>query len=122
MPGYNGESIGHFEGDTLVVRSKYFETDHHWIDYGIPISDEFEIVERIRLLEDGTVMEIEYTMTDPNMWEGEWSSTKRFSRQDYTDINEANCILAYNANLPGTDLGSETAEERGMTEIEEDAE
>lgn len=118
VPGYNGESIGHFEGDTLVVQTRYLEPDNHWIDYGIPISFEFEITERIRLLEDGTVMEIEYIMTDPNNWEGEWRSTIRFGRQDYTDINESNCILAYNANLPGTDLGVEAAEERGMSNIE----
>lgn len=118
VPSYNGESVGRWEGDTLVVHSKYFEPDKHYIDYGIPISDAFEIVERIRLVEDGRVMEVEYIMTDPNMWEGEWRSTKRYSRQDYTDINEANCILAYNANLPGTELGRETAEERGTSEIE----
>ena len=122
VPSYNGESVGHFEGDTLVVHTKYFEVDNHWIDLGIPISYDSEMIERIRLVEDGTVMEIEYEFIDPNMWEGEWKSTKRFLRADYTDINEANCILAYNANLPGTDLGSETAEERGMTEIGEDGE
>ncbi|WAT18695.1 hypothetical protein OZN62_03725 [Aurantiacibacter sp. MUD11] len=118
VPSYNGESIGHFEGDTLVVETRYFETDNHWIDYGIPISDEFRIIERITLSgDDNEVMEIEYIMTDPQMWEGEWRSTKRFTRQDYTDINEANCILAYNANLPGTDLGSEAAEERGQSNL-----
>ena len=117
VPSYNGESIGRFEGDTLVVETRYFETDNHWIDHGIPISDQFHMIERIRLLEGGTVMEIEYTLIDPAMWEGEWKSTKRFNRADYTDINEANCILAYNANLPGTDLGSETAAERGQSEI-----
>lgn len=118
VPSYNGESVGRWEGDTLVVHSKYFEPDNHYIDYGIPISDAFEIVERIRLVEDGRVMEVEYIMTDPNTWEGEWRSTKRYNRQDYTDINEANCILAYNANLPGTELGRETAEERGTSQIE----
>ncbi|MES2699811.1 MAG: hypothetical protein V4647_09400, partial [Pseudomonadota bacterium] len=64
VPSYNGESVGHFEGDTLVVRTRYFEADNHWIDYGIPISFDTEIVERIRLLENGTVMEVEYIMTD----------------------------------------------------------
>lgn len=118
VPSYNGESIGHWEGDTLVVHSKYFEPDNHYIDYGIPISDSFELIERIRLTDDGGTMEIEYQLIDPQMWEGEWKSVKRFGRQDYTDINEANCILAYNANLPGTDLGSETAEERGISAIE----
>ena len=64
------------------------------------------------------VMEIEYVMTDPQMWEGEWRSTKRWDRADYTDINEAVCILEYNRNLPGTNLGSEAAEERGQSEVE----
>ncbi len=119
VPSYNGESIGHWDGDTLVVESRYFETDNHWIDWGIPISYDFRITERITLSgEDNEVMEIEYIMTDPEMWDGEWRSTKRFNRADYTDINEANCILAYNANLPGTDLGSEAAEERGQSELE----
>jgi hypothetical protein len=118
VPSYNGESVGHFEGDTLVVRTRYFEADNHWIDYGIPISFDTEIVERIRLLDGGTVMEVEYTMTDPTLWEGEWKSTKRFGRQDYTDINESNCILAYNANLPGTELGRAEAEERGQSNVE----
>ena len=118
VPSYNGESIGHWEGDTLVVRSKYFETDHHYIDQGIPISDSFELVERITMADGGARMNVDYILTDPQMWEGEWRSTKSYTRQDYTDINEANCILAYNANLPGTDLGSETAEERGQSAIE----
>jgi hypothetical protein len=118
VPSYNGESVGRWEGATLVVHTRHFETDNHWIDRGIPVSDEFEIVERIRLLGDGATMEVEYVMTDPQNWQGEWRSTKRFTRQDYTDINESNCILAYNDNLPGTDRGSAEAAERGSSTIE----
>jgi hypothetical protein len=119
VPSYNGESIGVWEGDTLVVTSRYFETDNHYIDQGIPISDQFRIVERIRLTDGGSVMEVEYIMTDPQMWEGEWRSTKSYKRADYTDINEAVCILQYNQHLPGTNLGRETADARGESEIEE---
>ena len=56
----------------------------------------------------------------PFLWakkEGEWRSTKKWLRADYTDINEAECILQYNEHLPGTQLGSETAKERGQTEL-----
>jgi len=77
------------------------------------------MTERITLQDAGKVMQIEYTMTDPGMWDGEWKSTKRFNRADYTDINESHCITGYNANLPGTELGSETAAERGKTELED---
>jgi hypothetical protein len=118
VPSYNGESIGHWEGDTLVVHTTYFEVDNHYIDLGIPIDDKFELTERIKLVNGGKTMEVEYTLVDPTMWQGDWRSTKRFNRQDHTDINEANCILQYNTNLPGTTLGSETAEERGQSAVE----
>jgi hypothetical protein len=121
VPSYNGESIGHWEGDTLVVDTRYFEPENHYIDYGIPIDDDFAMTERIRLLDGGKTMEIAYTMTDPMMWDGEWKSTKRFMRADYTDINEAHCILQYNEHLPGTALGSQTAEGRGKSELEGNA-
>src|SRR5499425_1407215 len=39
VPSFNGESIGHWENDTLVVDTKNFVADHHWIDSGIPASD-----------------------------------------------------------------------------------
>jgi hypothetical protein len=74
---YNGESIGRWEGDTLVVDTKYIEPYNNFIDTGIPISDEFEVTERIRLIEDGEVLEIEYIMNDPHGWEGEWRNTKQ---------------------------------------------
>ena len=122
VPSYNGESVGRWEGEALVVHTKYFETDNHYIDLGIPISEEFELIERITLVDGGKVMQVEYRLVDPQMWEGEWKSVKRYNRADYTDINEANCILQYNANLPGTNLGSETAEERGQTELEGESE
>ena len=107
---YNGESIGHWEGATLVVKSKYFETDQHYIDQGIPISDKFEVTERIRMINGGKTLEIEYIMTDPDVWKGEWRNTKRWDRQDYSDIGEVECIAQNNAHLPGTDRGEAAAE------------
>lgn len=94
VPSFNGESIGHWEGDTLVVDTRNFVDHHHWIDQGgaaIPASDALRIVERIRLIDDGTRLEIEYTMTDPKSWEGEWVMTKWFDRVDDVDITEVEC-------------------------------
>jgi hypothetical protein len=102
---YNGESIGHWEGDTLVVNTRYIETYNHYIDTGIPISEDFRVQERIRMLEDGEVLEIEYIMTDPNNWVGEWRSTKRWLRVDHTDIGEVECLPDLNDNLPSTQAG-----------------
>jgi hypothetical protein len=102
---YNGESLGHWEGDELVVNSRYVETYNHFIDRGIPISEDFRMQERIRLLEDGEVLEIEHIMTDPNGWEGQWRNTKSWLRVDYTDIGEVECLPDLNDNLPSTQAG-----------------
>lgn len=112
VPTYNGESIGKWEGDTLVVTTRGFETDNHWIDVGIPISEQFQIVERIRMINNGNTLEIEYIMTDPKMWKGEWRNTKRWDRVLESDIGEVECTEARNANLPGTNRGQEALDKR----------
>jgi len=113
IPTYNGESIGHWEGNTLVVDTKYFEPNQHWIDSGLPISDQFHIVERMTLLDQGKTLQIEYIMTDPKNWKGEWRSTKRWTREDYSDIPEVECLPNLNQNLPGTAEGNKAAQPSG---------
>jgi|SRR5688572_17655283 hypothetical protein len=105
IPTANGESIGHWEGDTLVVDTRYFVDDHHWMDQGgrsIPAGDQLHIIERIRLIKDVDQLEIEYTMTDPEHWEGEWKSTKRFNRVNDVDIGEVVCTPDLNAHVKST--------------------
>jgi hypothetical protein len=102
---FNGESVGRWEGDTLVVDTIGFRGDHHWMDQGgasIPAGEQLHIVERIRLINDGKQLEIEYTMTDPEYWEGEWKSTKRFNRVDDVDIQEVSCLPDLNEHLQST--------------------
>jgi hypothetical protein len=99
---FNGESIGHWEGDTLVVDTRNFVDDHHWIDNGIPATDALRIVERIKMADKGSTLEIEYTLTDPKSWEGEWKMTKRFRRVDDTDVIEASCLPDLNEHMPST--------------------
>ena len=102
---FNGESIGRWEGDTLVVDTLGFRSDHHWMDQGgasIPAGEQLHIVERIRLVNDRKQLEIEYTMTDPEYWEGEWKSTKRFNRVNDEDIQEVSCLPDLNEHLQST--------------------
>ena len=112
VPTYNGESIGKWDGNTLVVTTRGFETDHHWIDVGIPISEEFQVIERITQINGGNTLQIDYIMTDPKMWKGEWRSTKRWDRVLESDIGEVECTEARNANLPGTDRGQQALKDR----------
>lgn len=100
LPTYNGDSVGHWEGKTLVVDTRNFEPDHHWIQAGVPVGEALHIIERWTLNDDGTVLSIQLTMTDPQYWEGEWVNTKHFNLRDDVDLSEIHCIAAEMANLP----------------------
>ena len=99
---FNGESIGHWEGDALVVDTTNFVADHHWVHdrLGIPASDALHLVERIRMIDGGKKLEIEYTLTDPKMWEGDWKMVKHWNRVDDRDISEVECLPDLNEHMP----------------------
>ena len=102
VPSYNGESIGHWEGKELVVDTRFFETSHHSIDAGIPISKDFRMVERISLSPEGKKLHIHYQMWDPQNWDGEWDSDKTWNRVDDQDITEVECTPDLDKRLPST--------------------
>lgn len=97
---YNGHSIGRWEGNTLVIDTIGLEGDHHWIQEGVPTGPKLHIVERIKMVEGGKAFDDEFTMTDPDNWEGAWVNTKRFTRSDRTDIEEHVCIFEKVSKLP----------------------
>ncbi|MDT8398721.1 MAG: hypothetical protein RQ899_08910 [Pseudomonadales bacterium] len=103
VPSYNGESIGHWDGDTLVIDTRNFEPSHHWLRAGIPVSEEFHTIERIRMSADRQSLEVEWTMTDPQNWEGQWLGTKHYNRQDKVDFLEVHCLPDLNEGIIATD-------------------
>jgi len=66
-PSWIGYSVGHWEGDTLVVTTKGFRDDI-WIDSGgSPLSDKATMTERLHRVNFGT-MELEITIDDPKVY------------------------------------------------------
>lgn len=75
VPSHMGHSVGHYEGDTLVVHTTGF-VDYTLIDeQGSKHSDEMEVTERIRKLEDGS-LEIVFTIDDPKAFTQPWTSRR----------------------------------------------
>jgi len=81
-PKYNGHSVGHWDGDTLVVESAGFN-DRTFLDAsGLPHSDEMTTVERIRKV--GNQLEDVITIHDPQMYERDWQA--RFVYDERNDV------------------------------------
>lgn len=98
---YNGHSIGHWEGETLVVDTVGFTDERHFVSEGVPAGTKLHVVERMSLSEDGDTLSIEFAMTDPDNWVGEWKNTKYYSREENLDPQEHFCIYEHEMKLPG---------------------
>jgi len=98
---WNGESIGRWEDDALVVETTGFTDENHLIQQGVFTGDQLTIVERIQVINNGNTMVSEYVMTDPEHWVGEWRHVKFRDRILNADIREASCLPADNELLPG---------------------
>lgn len=99
VQSYNGDSVAYWADDHLFVETVGFGSPFTYINSGIPIGTQGRIEERWRLVNDGNTLEIEFRMTDPEHWVGEWVDTKFWDRIDGADIREANCIVAEDAEL-----------------------
>jgi hypothetical protein len=70
-PSYNGESVGHWEGDTLVVESSNF-VENTWIgERGYIHGDKLKVVERIT--RKGDALTWIATVTDPDYLLEPWT-------------------------------------------------
>jgi len=64
-PSWYGESVGHYEGDTLVVDTIGQNTKTFIDNYRTPHSDKLHVVERFHLIEGGEKLQADITIEDP---------------------------------------------------------
>jgi hypothetical protein len=78
-PSFNGDSIGHWEGDTLVVDTVGLRADTMFEQTGLPHSDALQVKERIRLAGPDELVD-EMTFIDPKALARPWTVTARYRR------------------------------------------
>jgi len=87
---YLGDSVGHWEGDTLVVDTKGFN-DKTWLMSGIePHTEELHVVERISLVGDKTLLEVKSTVEDRKTLTSPYSYS-RYYKKTNPDMPENIC-------------------------------
>jgi len=91
-PTWMGDSVGKYEGDTLVIDTIGFN-DKTWLDHtGHPHSEALHIVERLRRVDPKT-MELSVSVEDPKAYTKSFSGTKYFEATT-SPMGEAICVYS----------------------------
>ena len=79
-PSWYGESVGHYEGDTLVIDT-VAQHDRTFVDYyRTPHSTKLHVVERWKLIDNGEKLEVTYTVDDPDAFNQPWSAVRQYRK------------------------------------------
>jgi len=89
-PTYNGHSIGHWEGLTLVVDTIGMRDNTVFDQTGLRHSDKLHIVERFRLVDKDTLVD-QLTAEDPVAFYRPWTVKKVYRRSPGEQIMEYVC-------------------------------
>ena len=90
-PSWTGESVGHYEGDELVVDTIGFNERTFVDNYRTPHTDKMHVVERFKLLDGGKTLQDRVTVEDPGAFNMAWSAVQRWQRADRGPLIEISC-------------------------------
>ena len=88
---WNGESVGHYEGDTLVVDTVGMNDQTYIDNYRTPHTDKLHVVERFRMTDGGKALEVDLHVEDPGAFTTPWNAIQRYRRVEPGPILEAFC-------------------------------
>jgi len=98
-PSFHGYSVGHWEGDTLVVTTEGIRDDVRYLD--IPHSPAMKVVERFRLVSPD-MLEDKISMEDPKVLAKPYQFTFRYKRSSTYRVQEYVCSNNhYHVNAKG---------------------
>jgi hypothetical protein len=89
-PDYFGHSVGHWEGDTLVVDTVGFNEDFWMNRDGLPHTSQLHLVERISR-PDFDTLTYEVTIDDPGAYTAPWTSGYTLGWQKGLELFEYSC-------------------------------
>jgi hypothetical protein len=79
-PSWFGESIGHYEGDTLLVDTIGVSTKTFIDDFFTPHTEKLHVVERFRVIDGGKGLEAAVHVEDPGAFTMPWDGIQRYRR------------------------------------------
>jgi hypothetical protein len=79
-PSWYGESIGHYEGDTLVVDTIGLNDKTFVNNFRTPHTEKLHVVERFKLVDGGKAMQVDITFEDSDAFNAPWTVMQRYDR------------------------------------------
>jgi len=107
-PSWYGESVGHFEGDTLVIDTTGVKTHFmSFVDpFGTPHTDKLHVIERYRVIQDktGKGLEAVIRVEDPGAFTKPWTGRLVYRPNRADSIVEVICA-ENNTTFDGSTFG-----------------
>jgi hypothetical protein len=79
-----GESIGHYDGDTLVIDTVGIDERTQVDGYGTPHTKDLHVVERLHLINGGEELEANFHVEDAGAFTMPWDAIQRFRKYEAT--------------------------------------
>jgi len=98
-----GESVGHYEGDTLVVDTIGLNTKTVVDSFRTPHTEKLHVVERWHLIDGGNMLEVDITVDDPDTFNQPWQTYQRYQRGRrpfFEDICAENNTHLFDYHMP----------------------
>jgi hypothetical protein len=96
-PSFYGESIGHYEGDTLVVDTIGFNDKTYVDGFHTPHTTQLRTTERFHLVDGGKELQIDVHVEDPGAFTTPWNGSMRYRQFE---------LVARNAKQAGVQLAA----------------
>lgn len=90
---HEGHSIGRWEGETLVIDTTNFSDHRSPYQNGIPSGAQKHVIERYRLHEDGTRLNVEFFLEDPEFIVGSMTHSRDLIYSPDIEMTPFDCDL-----------------------------
>jgi hypothetical protein len=90
-PSWFGESVGHYEGDSLVVDTVGLNNKSFVDDFRTPHTEKLHVVERFRMIDGGKTWEVNIRVEDPGAFTAPWYAMQRYRRIEDGPLVERVC-------------------------------
>jgi hypothetical protein len=90
-PSWYGESVGHYEGDTLVVDTIGQNTETYVDNYRTPHSDRLHVTERFHLTNGGKNLQADISLEDPATFKQPVKMIQTWRQVSQGPMNESSC-------------------------------